>query len=117
MASAGARGKARPYKISKREVIAKTDALRITLFTMAPGETVPWHLHSEIADTFFCLEGRIGIETRSPTARHLLGPGERLSIPAATEHHVSNADSGRSRYLLVQGIGKYDFVPSAKVPK
>jgi len=110
MAQAGGRAKARPYEVSKREVVAKTGELSVTLFTLAPGESVPWHLHSEICDDFFCLEGRIGVETRTPKAKHLLNPGERLRVPPRTAHLVINADSGTSRYLLVQGVGRYDFV-------
>ena len=114
MAGAASRSEVRPYKVSKREVIAKTAGLSVTLFTLAPGEALPWHFHSEIADIFFCLEGRIGVETRSPKARRVLRPGERLSIAPRTVHLVTNADSGTSRYLLVQGGGKYDFVPADK---
>ncbi|HUI16165.1 MAG TPA: cupin domain-containing protein [Alphaproteobacteria bacterium] len=114
MPGAAGRSGVRPYKVSKREVIAQTRELSVTLFTLAPGEALPWHFHSEIADIFFCLEGRIGVETRSPKARRVLRPGERLRIAPRTEHHVTNADSGKSRYLLVQGGGKYDFVPTDK---
>jgi quercetin dioxygenase-like cupin family protein len=98
-------------------VIARTAELSVTLFTLAPGEAVPWHFHSEIADTFFCLEGRVGVETRAPEAKRVLQPGERLSLPPMTEHRVANADPGTSRYLLVQGVGRYDFVPSGKARK
>jgi quercetin dioxygenase-like cupin family protein len=114
MADAASPSEALPYKVSKREVIAKTAELSVTLFTLAPGEALPWHFHSEIADIFFCLEGRIGVETRSPKAKRVLQVGERLSVPPRTEHLVTNADTGTSRYLLVQGVGKYDFVPSGK---
>jgi len=103
---------ARPYKVRKREVVAETQTLRVTVFTFAPGEALPWHLHSEIDDTFFCLEGLIGVETRSPPAQHVLQPGERCTVPARTPHLVTNAGSGMSRYLLVQGIGTYDFIPT-----
>jgi len=38
-------------------------------------------------------------------------------VPARTEHLVTNAGSGTSRYLLVQGVGRYDFVPADKARK
>ncbi|HKO09398.1 MAG TPA: cupin domain-containing protein [Alphaproteobacteria bacterium] len=117
MAVATERGDELPYKISKREVIAETPELSVKVFTLAQGEVLPWHFHSEIDDIFFCLEGRIGVETRAPEAKRVLRPGERLTVPARTEHLVTNAGSGTSRYLLVQGVGKYDFVPADKAPK
>ncbi len=117
MALATERGEELPYKISKREVIAETRELSVKVFTLAQGEVLPWHFHSEIDDIFFCLEGQIGVETRAPEAKRVLRPGERLTVPARTEHLVTNAGSGTSRYLLVQGVGKYDFIPADKARK
>ena len=47
----------RPYVVEHREVVAETDDLRVSILTFAPGQEVPWHYHSRITDTFYCLEG------------------------------------------------------------
>jgi len=116
MAARQGGSEALPYKVSKRETVAETAELSVKIFTLAPGERVPWHSHSRIDDIFFCLEGEIGVETRAPARKWLLRPGERCTVKARTEHLVTNGASGTSRYLLVQGVGKYDFVPADKVP-
>ena len=110
MAPADDSPEALPYKIKKRETVAEASGLSVRIFTLAPGETLPWHYHSAIDDIFFCLEGIVAVETRAPAAQHLLKPGERLSVPARQPHLVTNAGPGVSRYLLVQGVGEYDFV-------
>jgi quercetin dioxygenase-like cupin family protein len=92
------------------QVIVQTDDVRVAEFTLAPGDGQPWHRHSEITDTFYGLEGLTGIELRDPPQRQILRPGDTFSVPPGTVHRVRNAHDGTSRYLLIQGVGKYDFV-------
>jgi len=99
------------YTIAAREVVAATAELRVLTMTLAPGEVIPWHYHSQVTDTFFCLEGTLGLETPAPGQVVLLGPGESLAIPPRQPHRVDNRGTGHCRFLLVQGIGSYDFVP------
>ena len=74
---------------------------------------MPWHYHSEVTDTFYCLEGVLSVETRDPDARHLLRVGESSAVPAMTAHRVTGRDGGRARFLIVQGVGTYDYRPAA----
>ena len=97
--------------IERRETVAETAALRVRLYTLAEGQEVPWHYHSRITDTFFCLEGTLSVETRAPGARHLLSVGESCAVPPKTAHRVTGRDGGRVRFLIVQGVGVYDFCP------
>jgi quercetin dioxygenase-like cupin family protein len=90
-------------------VVLQTADVRVVEYVLRAGDAHPWHYHSEVSDTVYCLEGLIGIETREPPADVMLRPGEKYSVPAKTVHHVKNAGNGRSRYLLLQGIGTYDF--------
>jgi hypothetical protein len=53
------------YTVKNVETIAAGKDVQARLFTLAPGEVIPWHSHSEIADHFFVLEG----ERRSKHAR------------------------------------------------
>ena len=80
------------------------------VLTLAAGQCVPWHLHSEITDTFFCLDGPMLVQ--HPEGREVeLVPGERHVVPPGTPHRVSGKAGGRCRFAIVQGIGRYDFIP------
>ena len=100
------------YEVEQRETVAETGGLRVRVFTLAPGQEVPWHFHSHITDTFFCLEGTLSVETRSPAGRHLLETGERCAVPPMTAHRVTGHNGARARFLIVQGVGVYDFRPA-----
>jgi quercetin dioxygenase-like cupin family protein len=93
---------------SVETVVAGTD-VRVRLFTLAPGEVIPWHSHTEIADHFFVLAGELTVETRAPDRRLTLSVGERHEIAAGNIHQTSNHAAADCRFLLVQGVGKYDF--------
>ena len=100
---------ARPYEIERQEVVAETATLRVGILTLATGQEVPWHYHSQVSDTFFCLEGTLSVETRVPEAHHILTVGETCVVPPNTVHRVRGRDGGRARFLIVQGVGTYDF--------
>lgn len=101
----------RPYNIEGRERVLHADGLRVQVLTLGPGEVVPWHYHSTIADIFVAVEGRVVVETPAPCARHELAPGEHCVVPAKTAHMVTGAADDRCRFTIVQGVGKYDYVP------
>ena len=42
-----------PYKIERYERIAETAGLRASILTLASGDEVPWHKHSDVNDHFF----------------------------------------------------------------
>ena len=100
------------YDVERRETVAETDDLRVRNYTLAVGQEVPWHYHSHITDTFYCLEGTLSVETRTPGARHLLSVGESCAVPPKTAHRVTGRDGSRVRFLIVQGVGTYDFCPT-----
>lgn len=102
----------RNYVIDGRELIADARGLRVQVLRIGPGQCVPWHHHTRITDTFFCLEGPMVVETRHPVQRHELLPGQRCSVPAGVDHKVSAKDDGRCAFVIVQGVGEYDFVPA-----
>jgi len=102
---------ARGYEIRKRELVAEAAGLRVQILTLDAGQCVPWHLHSAIADTFVCLDGPMAVQTRDPAGETVLQPGETCAVPARMPHYVSGKNGGPCRFLIVQGVGKYDFVP------
>ena len=99
------------YSIAGREVVAEGADLRVQVLTLAAGECVPWHYHSEVTDHMVCLEGPMVVETRAPRAVHRLAPGERCMVPAKTAHYVHGENGGPCQFLIVQGVGVYDFNP------
>jgi quercetin dioxygenase-like cupin family protein len=84
--------------------------VQVRLFTLAPGETIPWHFHSAVTDWYFVLEGALSIETRAPADRRELGVGAAYHIVPKTAHLITNRSEADTRFLLVQGVGPYDFL-------
>jgi quercetin dioxygenase-like cupin family protein len=98
------------YTVKDIELVAEAKDLRAQIFTLAPGEEIPWHWHSQITDRFFCLAGTLRIETRAPRADERIAVGGIYAVPPKTAHRSSNGDDGEDcRFLLLQGVGDYDF--------
>ena len=79
-------------------------------YTLDPGEAIPWHRHTQVSDYYYGLEGVVVIETRSLAVRHEVGVGQTATVTPPTVHHVSNQGAKACRFLLVQGLGKHDFI-------
>ena len=80
------------------------------VLTHEAGECVPWHYHTQISDSFVCLEGPMVVETRAPRHVYRLLPGERVAVPPKTAHYVHGEADGACKFLIEQGVGVYDFV-------
>jgi mannose-6-phosphate isomerase-like protein (cupin superfamily) len=104
-------GNAMSYPLEKRELIAEAPGLRMQILTLAAGQEVPWHWHSEVTDTFWCMDGPMVIEMRAPREEVELTPGQMHAVPAKRAHRVTGKDGGRCRFAILQGIGTYDFQP------
>jgi quercetin dioxygenase-like cupin family protein len=99
------------YEVEALEVVAKTPDVRVSVFTLGPGHFVPWHYHTRITDTFFCLEGALVVRTGAGDEDFTLAPGQSCAVPPHRPHHVSGEGGARCRFLLVQGVGGYDAIP------
>lgn len=97
------------FAIEHTEIVAETPDLRVVRLTLAPGQYVPWHWHSEIVDRFVCLEGSMTVESRAPKALHELKPGDECEVGPKVAHVVTNVGDTRVRFLVIQGIGPYDY--------
>ena len=86
------------YLLLVREMVLEKDA------------STEWHHHSEVTDYFVCLTGRVRVETQSPDETFSLHPGETAEVKLQQVHRVVNVHDDRSLYLLVQGVGAYDFI-------
>ncbi|MBF0481319.1 MAG: cupin domain-containing protein [Desulfovibrionaceae bacterium] len=98
------------YAVANKETIAKVPGLQAVRFTMAPGESTPWHYHSQVTDHFFCLAGPLEVRLHDPGETVTLACGESFAVAPYRVHRVVNPGAGVARYLLLQGIGEYDFI-------
>jgi quercetin dioxygenase-like cupin family protein len=98
------------YTVKSIEPVAIGSDVQARLFTLAPGETIPWHFHTAVTDWYFVLAGALSIETRAPADRRVLAVGEVYHIAPKTAHLIANRNPADTRFLLVQGVGPYDFL-------
>ncbi len=56
--------KAPAYKVKRVESVIRGSDVQARLFTLAPGEAIPWHYHRQSTDHYFVLEGVLSISTR-----------------------------------------------------
>lgn len=94
---------------AKDETIISTDDVSVRILAIAPGTLAPWHFHTEVADNMFCLTGTITVYLRDPQEVIDLAPGERVEVRPGRVHRVGNTGGEWGTYLLIQGVGRYDF--------
>jgi quercetin dioxygenase-like cupin family protein len=99
------------YEVERRARHAERPGFRISELQISPTQTVPWHCHTNIQDTFYVLEGRLRLFLRDPKEEVRLGPGETYSVRPRRPHLVTNGGDRSATFLVLQGIGEYDYVP------
>ena len=102
------------YAVQNIATVVAGAGFQVREFTVAPGEEIPWHYHSEVTDWCYCLEGMVVAQTRDQpatgkVAMRRLAPGQSCRIEAGTVHRLTSGSGIVCRYLLVQAGGKYDF--------
>jgi quercetin dioxygenase-like cupin family protein len=70
------------YAVKSIETVLEGVDVKARIFTLAPSDVIPWHYHSEVTDHF---------------------------ITAANPHTVSNRGPTDCQFLLLQGVGRYDW--------
>ena len=99
------------YEVERRARHAERPGFRINELQLSPTQKVPWHYHSNVQDTFYVLEGSITVYMREPKEDVTLEPGGTLTLAPRRPHLVVNAGERSATFLILQGIGEYDFVP------
>jgi quercetin dioxygenase-like cupin family protein len=99
------------YEVERRAYHAERPGFRISELQISPAQTVPWHYHNNVQDTFYVLEGQIRLFLQQPKQEVRLGPGETYSVPPRRPHLVANGGDRSATFLVLQGIGEYDYVP------
>ena len=99
------------YEVERRAEHAARPGFRITELQLSKTQKVPWHYHSNVQDTFYVLAGSLRIFLQDPKEEVRLAAGETYSVPPRRAHLVTNGGESSATFLVLQGIGEYDFVP------
>jgi quercetin dioxygenase-like cupin family protein len=99
------------YEVERRATHAERPGFRISELQISARQKVPWHYHNNVQDTFYVLEGSIRVFLREPKEEVRLGPGESYAVKPRRPHLVVNGGEASATFLVLQGIGDYDFVP------
>ena len=99
------------YDVERRARHAERPGFRINELQLSPTQKVPWHYHTNVGDTFYVLEGTIRVFMREPKEDVTLTRGQSFSLAPRRPHLVINAGEASATFLILQGMGEYDFVP------
>ncbi|HTM60280.1 MAG TPA: cupin domain-containing protein [Burkholderiales bacterium] len=102
------------YEVEHRAQHAARPGFRISELRLSGKQKVPWHYHSNVADTFYVLEGSLRIFLQKPKQEVRLQPGDTFTAEARRPHLVTNGGKTSVTFLVLQGLGEYDFVPLTK---
>jgi mannose-6-phosphate isomerase-like protein (cupin superfamily) len=99
------------YEVERRARHAERPGFHITELQISPTQKVPWHCHTNVQDTFYVLEGRLRLFLRDPKEDVRLEPGQTYTVRPRRPHLVTNGGDTSATFLVLQGIGEYDYVP------
>ncbi len=98
------------YEVERRAEHAARPGFRITELQISATQKVPWHYHTNVQDTFYVLSGNLRIFLHEPKEEVRLAPGDTYTVKARRPHLVTNGGDDSATFLVLQGIGDYDFV-------
>lgn len=99
------------YEVERRVRHAERPDFRISELQISPSQFVPWHYHTRITDTFYVIEGRVRLLLSDPAQELILSSGETYAVRERRPHRVENGGPTSATFLVLQGIGEYDYVP------
>ncbi|WP_420564672.1 cupin domain-containing protein [Thalassobaculum sp.] len=99
------------YEAEYRARHLERPGFRIQEIQLSPTQKVPWHTHTNVGDTFYVLKGTLRIYLMNPKESVELAPGKSYEVVAGRPHLVTNAGDTSVNFLIMQGVGEYDYVP------
>src|SRR5215468_11689845 len=99
------------FEVERRAQHAGRPGFRIAELQISPTQKVPWHCHTNVQDTFYVIEGYPRLFLREPKEEVHLAPGDTYSVRPRRPHLVTNGGDVSATFLVLQGIGEYDYVP------
>ena len=98
------------YEVERRTEHAARPGFRIQEIQISKTQKVPWHYHNNVQDTFYVLSGSVRLFLRDPKEEVRLTPGQSYVVRAARPHLVTNGGRVSATFLVLQGMGEYDYV-------
>ncbi|MDP3239435.1 MAG: cupin domain-containing protein [Reyranella sp.] len=99
------------YEVERRAYHLQRPGFRVAELQLSPTQKVPWHYHNNISDTFYVVEGTMRLFLQEPKQEVILKPGESFVAGPGRPHLVTNGGSSSLTFLIMQGVGEYDYVP------
>ena len=99
------------YEVERRARHCVREGFRITELTLSATQSVPWHTHTHVSDTFYVLEGAMRLYLQNPKETVELLPAQIYQVAPGRPHLVTNASDSAMTFLVLQGVGEYDYVP------
>mgnify|MGYP000202107578 FL=1 len=99
------------YEVERRAYHLQRPGFRIAELQLSPTQKVPWHYHNNVGDTFYVLQGTMRLFLQEPKQEVILQPGESFVAAAGRPHLVTNGGQNSLTFLIMQGVGEYDYVP------
>jgi len=90
------------YEVERRDRHAERPGFRISELQLSPTQTVPWHFHTNISDTFYVLEGEMRLFLQTPKEEVRLNVGQSYVTVAGRPHLVTNAGKTSLTFLILQ---------------
>jgi quercetin dioxygenase-like cupin family protein len=98
-----------PFHAQNMEVLMEGARHHVVEVTLATGDLVPEHRHSNADEICYCLEGQLQVLVEGKSAG-ILAPGHRWRFPTGQAHRLVSRGPGVCRYLAIHGGGEFDFV-------
>ena len=91
------------YKVERRARHCERPGFRITELQLSPTQTVPWHTHTHVSDTFYVLEGTMRLFLQNPKEALELKPGQSYAVAPGRPHLLVTARRARALGLDAAG--------------
>jgi len=83
---------------------AEAETSEVFIVVLQPGEAPPLHVHHDMEQIFYMLEGIGVLEIGEVPQRYPVKPGDLVRIPAHTYHRITCTGSQPLRYLSVDAF-------------
>ena len=77
------------YEVERRAYYGQRPGFRIAELQISPTQKIPWHLHTNVHDTFYVVEGVIRIFLQDPKEDLILRRGQTFTVPPKRPHLVT----------------------------
>ena len=99
------------YEVERRARHCERPGFRITEIQLSPTQTVPWHTHTQCQRHVLCAGGRDAPVCAEPEGGDRAQARPIYAVAPGRPHLVTNAGARSMTFLVLQGVGEYDYVP------